>query len=77
MKGNHITMFCIYRPPPSKENTFTIPQFLSEFEHFLDSYVLELHSVLIFGNFNFHIDCPSEFYVKKFLDILKVRDLTQ
>ena len=77
MKGNVITIFCIYRPPPSKENKFTVPQFLSEFETFLDSYVLQLNSVLIFGDFNFHVDCPSDFYVKKFLEILEVRDLTQ
>ena len=36
-----------------------------------------MKNVLILGDFNFHVDCPSEFYVKKFLELLNIRCLSQ
>ena len=34
-----ICLFCVYRPPPSKENKFTHSMFIDEFELFIDEHI--------------------------------------
>ena len=71
------TIFCIYHPPPSSKNQLTNAIFISEFENFLDSYVISLEHFVIIGDFNLHFDKPNETYVKKCLELFDIRNLTQ
>ena len=75
--NNHFTVFCNYRPPPSKENMQTVSKFLNEFENFLDIYTLTLKRFLIIGDFNLHFDNKTDTYVKQMLDVLNTRNLAQ
>jgi hypothetical protein len=52
-------MVIVYRPPPSKKNTFTTKMFLEEFGDLLAHYTLTSGSLIIVGDFNFHVDIPS------------------
>ena len=56
-----ICFFCLYRPPPSKKNRLTESAFFSEFGDFLEHCNLLRVKMLIFGDFNFHFDCPTNF----------------
>ena len=77
VKCSNIVVFCIYRPPPSRENKLTIPQFMSEFEIFLDTYTLDLKNVLIIGDFNFHFECHKLANVKYIMELLEIRNFSQ
>ena len=72
-----ISIFCIYRPPPSPKNKLTVKQFLSEFENFIDMYTFDCSNVLILGDFNFHFDCKNELYVKQLIDMIETRSFIQ
>ena len=58
-------------PPPSKENGFKIPQFLSEFEEFLIHINSMSGKQVILGDFNFHVDIPTKPDVARFLAIIE------
>ena len=77
INNHHFTLFCVYRPPPSARNQLTNSQFLNEFEHFIDSYTLNLEHFLIVGDFNLHFDNMNDTYVKKMLNVLHTRNMTQ
>ena len=72
-----IRIVIVYRPPPSNTNGFTPAIFLDEFFTFLEQYVTIPGSLLIVGDFNFHVDtCDSE-HVAAFLQLLDVFNLNQ
>ena len=60
----------IYRPPPSTTNGLKTSQFLTDFEQF----IIEINSlagkVMIFGDFNLHMDNPSLSNVTQFTEII-------
>ena len=72
-----LTIFCIYRPPPSVKNQLTNSIFINDFENFLDTHIMPLDKFLIIGDFNLHFDCPNDTYVKKCLELFDVRNLLQ
>ena len=72
-----IRIVIVYRPPPPNTNGFTPAIFLDEFFTFLEQYVTIPGSLLIVGDFNFHVDtCDSE-HVAAFLQLLDVFNLNQ
>ena len=72
-----IRIVIVYRPTPSNTNGFTPAIFLDEFFTFLEQYVTIPGSLLIVGDFNFHVDtCDSE-HVAAFLQLLDVFNLNQ
>ena len=75
--NNTISIFCIYRPPPSEKNKFTPLAFVIDFENFLDQYVTSDNEIFILGDFNLHFDCPNETYVKKIINVCEVRNFKQ
>ena len=59
-----IRIVIVYSPPPSNTNGFTPAMFLDEFFTFLEQYVTIPGSLLIVGDFNFHVDtCDSQHVV--------------
>ena len=75
--GKTLRIVIVYCPPPSTTNGLTPIFFFDEFSTLLEQYVTFPGSLLIVGDFNFHVDtCDSE-YVTAFLQLLDVFDLNQ
>ena len=69
-----VRILVIYRPP----NNTSFNQFLEEFSTLLENTIAESSGrLLITGDFNLHMDCPSDVNVKRFIDILESFDLKQ
>ncbi len=67
----------IYRPPPSKENGLTVPQFLEEFQTFLETLAISPGELLLMGDFNFHIEDHDDNAASRFCSLLGSFDLAQ
>ena len=65
-------MFVIYRPP-----SVSTRQFLNEFSQLLEYANMLMTHLVICGDFNFHIDIPSNTDTKAFSDILLSAGLNQ
>ncbi|CAJ1055574.1 PREDICTED: uncharacterized protein LOC109521672 [Xyrichtys novacula] len=61
----------MYRPPKPH------PSFLSDFSDFITHLNTISSSVLLLGDFNFHIDNPTFKQASNFLDLLDTLNLTQ
>ena len=79
IKGTKMSIFCIYRPPPSEKNKLTPSLFIKEFEDFLDSlsFFSDSHHTLLIGDFNLHYDAKDNTYVKQMLDLFEIRHFSQ
>ena len=67
----------IYRPPYSKKAPYTQSHFLSEFKDFLEETGNKVGKSLIMGDFNFHMERPTEFYPSKLQQLLTEYGLLQ
>ena len=67
----------VYRPPPSSTNRYTVNMFLEEFPALLELLVLCPGKLILTGDFNFHVDDPSDSSALKFLDLLSSFNLHQ
>ena len=67
----------IYRTPRSKVNGLTMSGFLEEIELFLDEICVTPHKLLLVGDFNIHMDIPTDSDTKKFNEILANTGLCQ
>ena len=77
LNGKILTIILIYRPEPSKKNQYTMTEFYDEFHKFLAHYHTYNNEVIITGDFNFHMNKPSDNKVIKFNNILEMFDLVQ
>jgi hypothetical protein len=71
-----IRLGVIYRSN-SKKHGKPIPQFLSEFQDFIDSHATSSGNLLLVGDFNLHVDDSNDFYGNKFKDVLSELNLQQ
>ena len=69
-------MLVIYRSPLSADGT-TIDLFLSEFSNLLEQIITDPKPIIIFGDFNLHVDLPNDVAALKFLDRLETFGLKQ
>ena len=67
----------VYRPPYSVDHPITASVFLCEFAAFLESVVMSKEQLLIFGNFNFHMNLPTDPDTMRFGDLLDAMGLIQ
>ena len=70
-------MAVVYRPPPSQKNRLSVTLFLDEFSSLLEKLVISNGPLLITGDFNFHLDNPSDRAAARFQVMLDVFDLKQ
>ena len=81
VSSSKLTVFNIYRPPPSSSTKcrsfVSFSTFLSEFQDFLSSASTTPNDFLITGDFNIHLDCPSNPEPEKFLSVLSSSNLSQ
>ncbi len=74
---NGVYYVVIYRTYPSAENGLKTPDFLKEFDDFLNEITLLPGKLVLIGDFNFHMNKPSKTEVAQFSDILCSYDLEQ
>jgi hypothetical protein len=75
-----LTVFNIYRPPPSSAKSrdkASFSQFLNDFQNLLSIVCTVPHEFLITGDFNIHVDDPDSSEAKQFLSVLDLFNLTQ
>ena len=70
-------LFCIYRPPPSKKNTFSDSVFFDQFSDFLEHSDSLPGKPLLMGDFNFHFENVENNNSRKLHDIIDMFNLTQ
>ena len=72
-----IKVVTIYRAPYSEDHPVSSHVFFDEFSSYLENTVMAPEVLLITGDFNFHIDCPSDADAKTFADLLDTFGLIQ
>ena len=72
-----VSILIVYRPPPSSGNNLSTSLFMNEFSSLLDSHIIKTGSLLISGDFNFHVDDTSDAVAANFLGWLESFDLRQ
>ena len=70
-------IFVVYRPPPSSKNKCTISSFMEEFSTFLEQSTIMTGEMLLVGDFNFHIEDPTDTNAVKFMHLIESFDLKQ
>jgi exonuclease III len=75
-----LTICNIYRPPPTSavsRNKSTFSQFLEDFQCLVSTVTTLPHEFIITGDFNIHVDNPTDSYTQQFLSVLNDANLTQ
>ena len=72
-----ISFFNIYRPPSSSSFSKPFSPFLDEFNSFLSVAATTPHEFVITGDFNIHLDNPSDHATSQFLSVLSSFNLIQ
>ena len=73
----NIHLVIIYRSPPSKKNGLSPEMFYNEFSTFLEEITVSSGSLIISGDFNFHVDDIGNTLARKFLNLLDSFNLNQ
>ena len=76
-ESTQVRLVNVYRPPYTKKAKFTESMFLEEFQDYLGDLSNKPGQVMIMGDFNIHVERPTDFYPKKFLELLSQYDLVQ
>ena len=69
--------FIVYRPPYSEDHPITAGVFFHEFAEYLESVVMSSDKLLITGDFNFHMDEPTDPNNIHFRDLLDAMGTVQ
>ena len=72
-----VSIFIIYKPPPSINNNLSHTMFIDEFSQFLEQFSITSSSLLIVGDFNFHVEDPTDSSSLQFLNLLDLFNLSQ
>ena len=72
-----ISMFIIYRPPPTQQNRLSAAGFLDQFNEFISKYIITKSEIIITGDINIHLDVSADSHTRRFTEILESCDLHQ
>ena len=72
-----ITLFLVYRAPPSSKNKLTASLFFTELPDFLDFCLHCQNRIVISGDFNVHVDDAADSNAKKLLEQFEMYNLMQ
>ena len=75
--SSNLRVVIVYRRPYSDEHKVSFDVFINEFSNYLESVVLSKENLLIIGDFNIHMDVPSDTKTNRFLDLLESLGLQQ
>jgi len=76
-RGSKLILYNIYRPPDSSSYSRPFSTFMSEFSSFLSSAATAPDKFLITGDFNIHVNHPSDTHSSQFLTLLESFNLKQ
>lgn len=76
-KSTRVRIVIVYRPPYSEDHPITAGVFFHEFAEYLESVVMSSDKLLITGDFNFHMDVPTDPNNIHFRDLLDTIGLIQ
>ena len=77
MSNRTITMLAVYRTHYSQAYPASSSIFFEEFPNLLESIVMCTEIIVISGDFDFHLDDPSDNARKTFTDLLETFGLSQ
>ena len=72
-----VSVICLYRPPPSKQNKLSNKMFFEEFPTLVSEYSHARRDLAFIGDFNFHFEDSSNGDVDQLKTLLKDHDLVQ
>ena len=75
--SSSVRLYCIYRPPPSASNDVSNGTFREEFFTLLESASISNHTPILLGDFNIHVDDPSDRFALQFLSGIDSLGFTQ
>ena len=67
----------VYRPPPSSENGHTLAGFLDDFISLSEGYATSHRDCILVGDFNCHVELPTDRPAQRFLSVLNDTNLQQ
>ena len=75
--NRNVRIVVVYRPPPSPRNGLSHKLFLEEFAGFLEQQTVTSGCFLMVGDFNYHVDDPSDKEAGHFMDLIRSSNLKQ
>ena len=72
-----LRLIIVYRTPYSTAHSICVNVFLEEFSLYLESVIMSSEPLLIVGDFNLHVNIPSDPNASKFVDLLSSMGLDQ
>src|SRR5882757_5198904 len=72
ISNSSVDLYTIYRPPSSSNTPF-----LSEFSNLLEDLISNPSEIIFLGDFNIHVDTPTESCSASFLTLLETYNLSQ
>ena len=77
MTSKTFRLLTIYRPPPSRKNKLTAAHFFSDFSTLLEGITSEPNRIVLAGDFNIHIDDPTDTNAQTFTELIDSAGLQQ
>ena len=77
LTSGNINFFCLYRPPPSRNNQLTDSSFFSDFSFLLDQCNTLSSKSIILGDINVHFDIPTNHQVLTINSLLNRHSFNQ
>ena len=77
LSKSRLTIFNVYRPPPSSTKAVPFSQFLIDFQTLVSLTATTSHEFLITGDFNLHVDDNQNSQANQFLSVLDSSNLVQ
>ena len=77
LPNTKLTVLNIYRPPDTSRGSQPFATFLSEVQSTISEFATVPHHFVITGDFNIHVDDPSDSHARQFSEILSSLNLTQ
>ena len=77
LSKSRLTVFNVYRPPPSYTKAVPFSQFLTDFQTLVSLAATTSHDFLITGDFNLHVDDNQNSQANQFLSVLDSSNLVQ
>ena len=75
--STHVRTVIVYRPPHSEDHPITTGVFSHEFAEYLESVVMFSDTLVIIGDFDFHMDVPTNPNNKHSSDLLDKMGLVE
>ena len=77
VRSTRLRIVIIYRPPSSPVHPVSISTFFVEFSDYLESVVMSNEPLVLLGDFNIHVDVPTDMDAIQFRDLLDSMGLQQ